>query len=163
MLFVSSESFLSDFVPGMADKISENTKAAWGKMSAKDVLKHLILSLRMSRGEYPITPMFDDTKTERSKVFLMSDRKLPRDFYNPIVEQSDRVDLGTTDLKLLIEMLKSELQQFFEYYSNNPEISTRHPVFGLLNFSEWERFHHKHFYHHFLQFGLIDEYKIFRF
>jgi hypothetical protein len=47
------------------------------------------------------------------------------------------------------------MAKFVTYYEQNPSKIHLHPVFGPLTKSDWERFHSKHFTHHFKQFGQI--------
>jgi hypothetical protein len=44
---------------------------------------------------------------------------------------------------------------FEELFENNPDLKTLHPYYGLLNAEGWQKLNHKHFTHHFTQFGLI--------
>jgi hypothetical protein len=52
--------------------------------------------------------------------------------------------------------LKISVDDFFEFFKNDPSKTTLHPAFGELNFDEWVQLHHKHVTHHLKQFGLIE-------
>jgi hypothetical protein len=55
-----------------------------------------------------------------------------------------------------LEAFKSCMARFFAQSDEEMRELRVHPVFGPLNHEEWERSHFKHFFHHLLQFGLIE-------
>ncbi len=52
------------------------------------------------------------------------------------------------------EQLIESLTGYEAFFNSDPDASTVHPRFGKLNYSEWKKFHPKHFKHHFEQFGV---------
>jgi hypothetical protein len=48
------------------------------------------------------------------------------------------------------------LDEFFDFYLHQPTATPVLMLFGALDFRQWQRFHFKHFAHHFEQFGLLD-------
>jgi oxepin-CoA hydrolase/3-oxo-5,6-dehydrosuberyl-CoA semialdehyde dehydrogenase len=62
-----------------------------------------------------------------------------------------------SDLERAKKKFFEEINNFEEYFKENPEIKPINATFGPLNYEEWVAFHNKHFTHHFTQFGLIEE------
>jgi oxepin-CoA hydrolase/3-oxo-5,6-dehydrosuberyl-CoA semialdehyde dehydrogenase len=48
-----------------------------------------------------------------------------------------------------------QLERFYEYHTEHPDITPVHPTLGPLNYQEWVQMHARHFKHHLKQFGLI--------
>jgi hypothetical protein len=46
------------------------------------------------------------------------------------------------------------VEDYYDYFEENPDSIFINPTFGPLNKEEWERFHIKHLTHHLTQFGL---------
>ncbi|MFN6082842.1 MAG: hypothetical protein ACK44P_08640, partial [Bacteroidota bacterium] len=64
----------------------------------------------------------------------------------------------TANLQEAINLLKENLHACKQYFAQAGADATRiHNLFGPLTYQEWLLFHHKHFSHHFSQFGLISE------
>ena len=53
-----------------------------------------------------------------------------------------------------IGALQQELIWFFEAFEKNPQLITRNPFFGDLNFDQNVQLLHKHALHHLRQFGV---------
>ena len=51
--------------------------------------------------------------------------------------------------------LMEAYDDFELYFKENPEVTTKNAVFGMLTKFEWSLTHTKHFNHHFEQFGLL--------
>jgi oxepin-CoA hydrolase/3-oxo-5,6-dehydrosuberyl-CoA semialdehyde dehydrogenase len=49
-----------------------------------------------------------------------------------------------------------EVDNYYNYFNENPDAVLMNPTFGELNKDEWEQFHKKHLTHHLTQFGLIE-------
>jgi hypothetical protein len=57
-------------------------------------------------------------------------------------------------LQAAIGELQQELINFFEVFENNPQLLTRNPFFGDLNFDQNVQLLYKHALHHLKQFGV---------
>lgn len=133
------------------ESLSENDKAAWGKMNVSEMLAHLNDAVRIALGMkscevkanwytryimfpmavyvLPSWPKGADTAPEMQTGKLGSK---PKDFYT---------ELGTL-LKLLETLEEREGSKLHA-----------HPLFGKLNKSEWIALLKKHIDHHLKQFG----------
>lgn len=50
----------------------------------------------------------------------------------------------------------AEADIFLQAYKDNSPREIMNPVFGLIGVEDWHRHHYKHFYHHLLQFNMIE-------
>ncbi len=136
------------------DKLNEDVKPLWGKMTPQHMVEHLILAVRTSNGKLKIECFNPPEKIPTLKRFLMSSRPLPKEFMNPVIGP-DLLPLEYKNLAEAINNLKSEISDYISYFENNPQAVLTNPTFGDLNRDEWIVFHNKHFTHHLQQFGLI--------
>lgn len=138
------------------NQLQSDTPALWGKMNAQQMLEHVQLVIEVSMGIITIPFPEELAKTDRVKqLFLMSDQPLRRNFKAPFIGEEPAAyrfsDLEEAKLRFIECM-----QAFDRYYTEKPDARHVHPVFGILNESEWRVFHRKHITHHFSQFGLIN-------
>jgi hypothetical protein len=134
-------------------KLQSETKQLWGKMSAQHMVEHLILAVRTSNGKLNVGCFNPPEKWQTLKRFLLSSRPLPKEFMNPIIGEN-LLPLEYKNLDEAIKILSQEVDDYYEYFEENPDALLLNPTFGELNKSEWEVFHEKHFTHHFGQFGI---------
>lgn len=141
----------------LLESFNADAQAQWGKMNAWQMLEHLILPLRISRGELVVDLTTPEDKVEKVKLlFLLSELPLKRGVAAPFLKE-DFLPYMFGSFEEAKANLKTELDQFFTYWEENPNAKHTHPVFGSLNKSEWFRFQSKHFTHHFTQFGSWSE------
>lgn len=135
--------------------LKEDNKAQFGIMTPQHMLEHLILTFKLSQGRISLPEKEPSTRAlEAKQAILHGEMELPRGIKAPGVgDQLLALRYGSLEESKtqLIEALKA----FHTYYANNGEIKHYHPAFGKLNYEEWQAFHHKHFKHHFGQFGVI--------
>lgn len=135
--------------------LNTETKPLWGNMSAWQMIEHLTDAMMVSIGEFE-SPLFteEDKVAKIKRMFIDSDSPFRKDFQSPIF-RGDGIVFRNASFSEAIDELNSYLTKFVTYYKENPNNINTHPVFGPLTRSDWERFHSKHFTHHFRQFGLI--------
>lgn len=142
-------------VPTYLEKLTEETKPKWGKMSPQHVLEHMgnTLVIASSNKELPVVTPAD--KIPAYLEFLKTDKPFTHNIPNPFVGTEPPAlrfpDLATAKTKLL-----AALENFHKFFRENPEATSVHPFFGPLNYEQWQLFQRKHFRHHFEQFGLLD-------
>ncbi|GAB1448186.1 hypothetical protein MASR2M44_11940 [Bacteroidota bacterium] len=137
----------------LLNALSEETPALWGRMNARQMLEHLILPLRIGRGELQVELTTPSEKLEKVKqLFLLSDLPLKRGVPAPFLKDDFYPYMFASFQQAKLE-LKLELDLFLEYWEQNPDAAHVHPVFGLLKRNEWYTFQSKHFSHHFSQFS----------
>ena len=90
------------------------------------------------------------------KEFLMSDKEFRENTKAPadlLGEEPKPVRFLSLDEAT--DHLRKSVNDFIEYFKNDSERLTTHPLFGPLNFDEWVRLHYKHAVHHLKQFSLL--------
>lgn len=148
--------FLKVILPLALSKLDESNNANWGKMSAQHMIEHLLWSVEFSTGKQESEWLSQELPQERLKLFLYTNRPMTRNFINPIIGEN----LPSLKFANIIDAKKAFIEECKLYYdmlSEDPEKIMVHPVFGPLSLEAWERVHFKHCYHHFLQFGLIEQ------
>ena len=138
---------LSELIP---DK-----KPSWGKMTPQHMVEHLFKTYQVSISEIKLDIFSDERKISVLKKLFLGKRPLPKEFINPAIGP-DLLPLEFPDLDTAILELKKIIQRYEDFFKNNPQEKTAHPVFGYLTKEEWDIFHQKHIEHHFTQFGISD-------
>lgn len=136
--------------------LRDDTRPGWGKMTAQQMVEHLIWAVEISTGKAQVECPFPEAQRERLKAFLYDNRPTPREFQNPALAAGlpPLRYAGTADATAA---LRHEVRRFLERAAATPGAARMHPVFGPIATEEWARSHFKHCYHHGLQFGLISE------
>lgn len=146
------ESRLINLLPYL-ESLSPEAKPLWGKMTPQHMVEHLILAVRTSNGKLKVECFNPPDKIPTLKRFLLSGRPLPKNFMNPLIGEG-LLPLEFKDMKNACNNLKSEIDDYYNFFETNPNAVTTNPTFGNLNKDEWELFHKKHFFHHLEQFGI---------
>ncbi len=136
-----------------AEKLSPETKPLWGIMTPQHMVEHLLLTVKVSNNKIKVECLNPHEKIPTLKRFLLSERPLPKYFINPIIGEG-LLPLQFNNYKDAIDSLKIEIEDFYKFFENNPDVLITNPTFGELNKTEWEIFHKKHFTHHLSQFGV---------
>jgi oxepin-CoA hydrolase/3-oxo-5,6-dehydrosuberyl-CoA semialdehyde dehydrogenase len=136
--------------------LRDDTRPGWGKMTAHQMVEHLIWAVEISTGKAQAECAFPEAQRERLKAFLYDHRPTPREFQNPALAAGlpTQRHAGTAEA---IAALRLEVGLFLNQAAATPGTTRMHPVFGPIATEEWARSHFKHCYHHLLQFGLISE------
>jgi len=135
-------------------RLKENTTPNWGTMTAQKMVEHLVNTFRVSSAKIVVQCYTEERKLPVLKRFLMSDRSLPREFKSPANELVPQ-DYQFQNIEIAKSNLLNEVEDYYNYYKQNPDAIIMNPTFGELNKEEWERFHIKHLTHHLTQFSLL--------
>ncbi|MES2764739.1 MAG: DUF1569 domain-containing protein [Bacteroidota bacterium] len=135
-------------------KLMPETQPLWGIMTPQHMLEHISIVLKISNGKLRVPVAVSEEEVELRKKFLMSDRMFEKNIKNPVLGEG-LPKLRNANLDEAREKFLKEVDDFYEFFKNDPDAKPIHPLFGELYKSEWERFHLKHFTHHFSQFGLL--------
>ncbi|WP_298712231.1 DUF1569 domain-containing protein [Chitinophaga sp.] len=144
----------ADILIPMLDRLASDTQPRWGAMNAQQMIEHLDTILQYSISDQPIAILTPEAQLPHVVQWLRTDKPLPRGFNNPLIPVGPHrhPDLTAANQHLLVS-----LKRFFQHYTASPSHTSTHIVFGPLGYEDWQRFHQKHFQHHFTQFGLLDE------
>lgn len=140
----------------LINKLKEDDTPAFGAMSPQHMVEHLAFTIGFSNGNEPQQQHYPAEKEQKIKAFIIdSDQDMPVSFKSPVLPEEGLPELKQASLADAIEQLNKELQDFDHYFSLNPSEKPLNPTMGALSYTEWLRFHNRHFTHHFKQFRLI--------
>jgi oxepin-CoA hydrolase/3-oxo-5,6-dehydrosuberyl-CoA semialdehyde dehydrogenase len=148
-------SFLSDELIPLINKLTGDEKGKWGKMNAQQMVEHLSGFFKVStqKIQFPLTTPAEHLP--KYKEFLMSDKPFRENTKAPVLPE-DPLPLRFSTMKDAVNELSESVNDFFDFFKDDPSKTTLHPAFGELNFDEWVQLHHKHVSHHLRQFGLAN-------
>ena len=89
----------------------------------------------------------------RMREFMMSNKPFKENTMNPLIGE-EPAPLRYKTVQAAIGALQQELICFFETFEKHPELITRNPFFGDLNFEQNVQLLYKHALHHLRQFGV---------
>ena len=149
------KSFLKNDFLLLINKLKGDEKAKWGKMNAQQMIEHVSAFFKIStqKIQFPLTTPVEHLP--KYKEFLLSEKEFRENTKAPVLPE-EPLPLRYSNMQEALEKLKKSVDEFFEFFKNDPDKKTLHPAFGDLNFDEWVQLHHKHVTHHLKQFGLID-------
>lgn len=134
-------------------KLRPDTRPAWGRMTAGDLLPHLADPMRTAIGQYPVAPWptFWSTKLGQWLVIYGTPKWPKGAATNPKYDISQEGRKGgdfQEDMVSLLTVLERfvDLSDAMEFYP--------HGSVGKISNASWGRLMDKHFEHHFRQFGI---------
>lgn len=136
------------------NNLTEASAPIFGIMSPQHMVEHMTLTVKLSSGRIKI-PEFEPSEKQLmyKETLLNTPVEFPRGINAPGL-QGTLLALKNDSLMASIDQLLDSLDHYNNFFSENPDSKTIHPRFGKLNHEEWEKFHAKHFRHHFSQFGI---------
>jgi oxepin-CoA hydrolase/3-oxo-5,6-dehydrosuberyl-CoA semialdehyde dehydrogenase len=149
------DTFLRTFFFGALDGLRPETPALWGRMTAQQMVEHLVWTFEVSTGRVVLECPYPEDQRERMKRFLYHNRPTPHEFLNPALRDG-LPPLRYPDLRAGRAALMTEVDRFLEHARTRPDTKHTHPIFGPISVEDWSRTHFKHGRHHLLQFGLIE-------
>ena len=136
--------------------LKEDAKAAWGDMTAQEMVEHLEYTYRIAAGEIQDFEIATPEKIlEKVHATLYNYEKMPQGYDFPLAERSKIKEVKHANLDTAKAKMLEAREAYLEYFKENPEARTKNVVFGELNRFEWYLLERKHLNHHFEQFGLI--------
>lgn len=139
-------------------QLTEESTAEWGIMTPQHMLEHLEKTLRIATGEISDFEVATPEKyLDKVQEMVYNHVSMPKGHKFPLSKEEGLEDLVHEDLDSAKNSLLEAYDAYKEFFKENPEAITKNVVFGALNKFEWELLHTKHFNHHFVQFGLIEE------
>jgi oxepin-CoA hydrolase/3-oxo-5,6-dehydrosuberyl-CoA semialdehyde dehydrogenase len=147
--------FLGQVLPDALAGLREDARAAWGAMTAHQMVEHLAWVFEVSIGQATVECFVPEARRERWKAFLYDAAPMPREFRNPalVAGLPPPRHAGLAEAR---EALAVVVERFLECARATPAATHTHPTFGPLTAEEWSRSHFKHVFHHLEQFGLIE-------
>lgn len=137
-------------------KLREDDQPVFGAMSPQHMVEHLAFTVGFSNGNAPQQQHYPAEKEQKIKAFILdTDNDMPVGFSSPVLPAEGLPVLKQDSLDDAIEQLNRELKHFDHYFALHPAAKPVNPTMGALSYTEWLRFHNRHFTHHFKQFSLI--------
>lgn len=140
----------------IVSKLKVDDKPEFGIMTPQHMVEHLAFVVSFSNGKEPQQHYYPTEKEQKIKAFIIgTDNDMPMGFKSPVLPTEGLPTLKHSNLINAIDNLKTELNDFDNYFINHPSDKPINPTMGELNYKEWVRFHNRHFTHHFKQFRLL--------
>jgi hypothetical protein len=146
--------FLSNELVPLLRTLSANAPSKWGKMNAQQMVEHISGFFRVSTNKLHFPLATPPEQLPKFKEFLRSDKEFRENTKAPVLPE-EPLPVQFASFEGALNDLEKEINDFLSQFTNNPVLTTQHPVFGDLNFEEWVLLHYKHVVHHAKQFGLI--------
>lgn len=148
--FLREEMFL------LLEKLTAENKQVWGKMNAQQMLEHLADFFNVSSGKINFDLVTPEEHLPKYREFLYSDKEFRENTKAPAaVLGEEPLPQRKPNIESAKDYLKKSVEDFINFFREDMEKKTIHPVFGSLNFEEWVLLHYKHVRHHLRQFGLL--------
>ncbi len=151
---LEKENFLRSRLVTYLQKLNPSLRPLWGKMSVQQMIEHYTEdALRVASGRAVYTDVVTPPGTlQKYRDFLMSEKPFRPNTSNPLLREEPAPPRFST-VQASIGNLHEELIGFFEVFEKNPQLVTRNPIFGDLNFEQNVQLLYKHAIHHLRQFG----------
>ena len=133
-------------------ELERNTKPVFGKMKGQQMIEHLSFLMQISNGKVNADYFVDDEKAKRRKAFLDTEGELQVGFKAPLLSEEPNLE-KFENIEVAIDDLIQQIEDFKTHFETAK--LENHPFFGELDFEYWNKFHVKHFTHHFKQFNLL--------
>jgi len=130
------------------DRLKPDAAPQWGRMSASQMVVHVVDALKMSTGELPTREKKRPIRFAPLKQIIIYGPPFPKSVPTApelLVRQCEDFDAERTNLKQMMDTFAS-----IPATTNLP----RHPAFGKLSRRAWGALTYKHIDHHFKQFGV---------
>jgi hypothetical protein len=136
--------------------LSADKMGNWGKMNAQQMVEHVAAFFAVSAGKIKFDLVTPVEHLPKYREFLFSDAAFRENTKAPVtVIGEDALPLRYASMDEALENLSKSIAAFENYFKEDADQKTLHPVFGELNFEEWVLLHYKHLMHHVRQFGLM--------
>lgn len=130
------------------DMLSPDARALWGRMTARQMLAHVVDALLMANGDLVPAEKKLPIRFTPLKQLIIYGPPFPRSSPTApelLTRQADDWDSECTRFREIIDILaKRPVHRKFP----------RHPAFGTLSRNAWGALGYKHVDHHFKQFGV---------
>jgi oxepin-CoA hydrolase/3-oxo-5,6-dehydrosuberyl-CoA semialdehyde dehydrogenase len=149
------DSFLRAVFFGALDPLRPDHRPRWGRMTAQQMVEHLVWAFELSTGRAQVECSIPDDQLPRMKRFLYHNRPSPPEFMNPALRDGLPA-LRFPGIPDAAAALQVEVDRFLHHARTSPTAIHTHPVFGPIGIEDWSRTHFKHCAHHLQQFGLLE-------
>ena len=146
----SYQEFLTVQVPTLLEQLKADAAPQWGMMTAQHMLEHLAKITKSSIKQYGAPPAQPTEGQLKFKAFVNG-----QEFRKNESKAGKLEDLHYATFEEARAATIEAVQRFYKAFEQNPDLQPYNPIMGALSFEELQRFHDKHYRHHFTQFGLL--------
>ncbi len=152
---LEKENFLRTKLIAYMQRLDPATPPRWGKMNVQQMIEHYAGdAVRNASGRLKIDNILTKPENlQRMREFMLSEKPFKENTKNPLMADMP-APLRYKTIQGAIGALHQEVIYFFEAFEKNPNLVTRNPFFGDLNFEENVQLLYKHALHHLRQFGV---------
>lgn len=146
---LEKENFLRTKLIAYLQRLDPATPPVWGKMNVQQMVEHYGGdAVRNANGRLKLDKIITaPEELERMRDFLMSEKPFSENIKNPLLGE-EPAPVRYKTVQAAIGSLQQEMIYFFEAFENNPQLTTRNPFFGDLNFEQNVQLLYKHALHH---------------
>ncbi|MBD1386047.1 DUF1569 domain-containing protein [Mucilaginibacter rigui] len=133
-------------------KLQPDAIPVWGKMTAQQMVEHMIEQVRYSYEKLTFVFNFpEDEANQAKKKWIYTDAQIPPNLIlGPLPTANEYPDLHAAIKQLMLEL------EDFDRYFEQADTVVNHGAYGPMDYNEWLIWHGKHLAHHLRQFGLIN-------
>jgi hypothetical protein len=129
-------------------RLSSQQSPQWGKMSAAQMVAHLIDSLKMASGELEVAPKKVPIRFSPLKELVLYLLPIPKGMPTAPELIARKPGEWTAEVASLREQLNGLVERGAE------ALAPTHPAFGSLSAKQWGVLVYRHMDHHLRQFGV---------
>lgn len=144
-----------DNVEEYLSRLTEDSKAKWGKMSPQHLVEHLEFVFKIAYKEIKAEIRTPEEMIEKYQDSLYNYRAMPKEYKHPMLKENEAEDLVYESLREAKEAFLKSWDKYEEFFKEHPGITSPHVTFGDLDKDLWDLMNRKHLNHHFDQFGLL--------
>lgn len=141
-----------DDIVARLNKLTPQSKAEWGSLSAQGMIEHLSDSIDLALGQHSYKLAIPEEIIPKAQRFIESEHPMPKNFQ--VEFTTPETTLRNSSIAESIEEFKLKWEEYHSFFESNQGIETLHPSFGNLNSDQWNRVFSKHLTHHFEQFDI---------
>ena len=151
----TKEKFIKEEFTELLRKLPSEQKGKWGKLNAQQMVEHMSWAFRLASGRHSEKLIYNPEITQKGYNFIMTEKPFRENTPNQLLSDEPAA-VKNKNMGDAISELQSEIDYFFQVYSENSELRMINPFFGNLNFEEQVQLLHKHTTHHARQFDLVE-------
>jgi hypothetical protein len=123
--------------------------ARWGKMTAKQMVRHLRCAYEMALGDRTVEPLQGPPPVLMKWMALRSGLRWPKNIQTmPELKHAIR-ERSETEFDVLVQAAVERMEEIV----NGKRFAPTHPIFGPMTEKDWMRWGYLHADHHLRQFG----------
>lgn len=142
-----------EYIADSLSTLTIDSKAKWGTLNPQAMVEHLEDAYDYAMIDEPREITTPEKYLEVYTESIYNHRPFPPGTKAPYGDWSGA--LRHTDLDSAKKALLEKHDEYELFLKENPDFTTTHDVFGVLDQYEWKLVARKHYYHHFSQFGLL--------